>query len=123
MNINTAGSLKDYKNGVFHDKQFTFVLNQKNKYPTMTNSNGQEVEYPPKETFPLLDEIYDKDLKKMVSIRYVEGAKRIDYDPSDIRQEIKTRRIYKGEFKDGYYTVDGRDTILLEFMMILSTPI
>lgn len=109
-------SLADYTNNSHHDKILLFQLAKANIHPSVVKGNGQPMHYPSKQGVLLMDEIYDKEVGRRRNIRYAEGVSSIFVDKQDKDIDLK-KKVYKAYFLDGKYTADGRNPLVIDFLM------
>ena len=109
------GTYADYAGGDYHDKMFLFQLTGKRPTPTFTKYDGTPIYYPRRKFVNLIDTIYDRVSGIRRHIRYSEGALTIFSDEQSKDVDLK-RKLYRCEFKDGLYSVQGTNPKLLEFL-------
>lgn len=116
----TKGSLSDYLNKEYSDKEFIFELIHKNsdKAAMRSKETGLPVRFPLTHRIPMVGTIFvaEGGVKIPKMIRYSAGESDIFID-KQTPDDKRPKRTVVAEFINGRFRVDGRNSTLLNFMM------
>ncbi len=112
------GSVADFKSNRYADKKFHFVLKKANQAPSIKSKRGQPVMFPPSFMLKMEDNIYDIDKQKMRTIRVVLGEMSIYKDEQSPDEIASPKKVLSKEFIDGELIVDGKDNLVLKYLML-----
>ena len=116
MSQRKLGSYSDFKSGNFFSKEFIFVLNHINQTPSFKSGRGNGMHYPPSYRLLLVDQVFDSATGVMRNIRYIPGEMSIFQDEQTPDDKIPKKNFHL-EFIDGDKLVDGRQTLLIKYLM------
>ncbi len=116
----TKGSLSDYLNKDYSNKEFVFELVNRNPDKAFMRSKetGQPVRYPLAYKIPMVGTIFvtEGGIKTPKLIRYAAGESDI-FIEKQTPDDKRPKKTVVAEFINGRFRVDGQNSTLLRFMM------